>query len=227
MSLWLLLRFQMFIVQVPIGRALTSTEITGMTKMGCLHAQEISISRMKFNQNGRSNPGGRACSIPLRFYCMILCMSIEATPRSPHFVDRLTPLRIFLGCLHQCRIRFFIAPSLWRTDGGGSRESPVLSEGENYQGVFELLLIWTGCSPNGEFPLYLCNGLNYFSCDRLSDGSRLITRVMHQMVGSRRVWVVPMHHCDKLVCVGVQVGDVGKNALSVGRSYVWLEWLME
>ena len=144
----------MFIVQVPIGRALTSTEITGMTKMGCLHAQEISISRMKFNQNGRSNPGGRACFIPLRFYCMNLCMSIEATPRSPHFVDTF-------GMLASVQNPIFIAPSLWRTDGGGSRESPVLSEGENYQGIFELLLIWTGCSPNGEFPLYLCNGLTY------------------------------------------------------------------
>ena len=44
---------------------------------------------------------------------------------------------------------------------------PILSEEDCIVMVFELLLIWTGCSPDGEIPLYLCNVLNYPSYDRL------------------------------------------------------------
>ena len=167
MSLWLLLRFQMFIVQVPIGRALTSTEITGMTKMGCLHAQEISISRMKFNQNGRSNPGGRACSIPLRFYCMILCMSIEATPRSPHFVDRLTPLRIFLGCLHQCRIRFLLPQAYGGLMGAALASPPFCRRVKTIKAFLNCFSFGLVARQMANFPYTCAMGSPIFSCDRL------------------------------------------------------------
>ena len=48
--------------------------------------------------------------------------------------------------------------------------SPILVEADYHLKVFESTLIWTGCSPDGEIPLYLRMGLNYLSCDRLLMG---------------------------------------------------------
>ena len=105
--------------------------------------------------------------------------------------------------------------ALWRSAGVRFRALPFWRRLINIYDLWKkmiflnLLPIWTGCSQNGEVPLYLCNGLNYLSCDRL-----MMEQVVHQsMDQSECMW--PMHHCNKPVCGGCKWVSVGRMLMVV------------
>ena len=130
-----------------------------------------------FAKVGGDDPGGRAyLSIPLIFIARPMRVLWGSANWAPHFGDGTKHPRIFLRenkitervnfCLSSSLL-VFIAPPMGVFWGRRQLGSPILVEADYHLKVFGPTLIWTGCSPDGEIPLYSCMRLNYPSCDRL------------------------------------------------------------
>ena len=148
--------------------------ITGVAGVDGSFAREILF--FCASRRGRSRGQSILINTP-HFYCTTYARLVRQRQLGPSFWRwNQTSKNFFLRenkitervnfCLDS-RLLVFIAPPMGVFWGRRQLGSPILVEADYHLKVFEPTLIWTGCSPDGEIPLYSWMRLNYPSCDRL------------------------------------------------------------